>query len=94
MNYYISPGLPYTYGKRIFVMADWSDTYAKAKSILDKLSVWRGADKQYTNTSPQSTDSTWYGWEFESNPNRTALIDAAILELQALGYTELKECPF
>jgi hypothetical protein len=92
MEYYISVGVDFIYGQRIFIKADYLDM--KAKEVLDRLSCWGGHDKRYAVDENDPDAVWWLGWEFESNPNRTASLEAALLWLGALGYVETKECPY
>lgn len=49
-EFFILPGIPFTYGKRIFVRNDSDD---RARKLLKEASVWRGADKTYRLVAPK-----------------------------------------
>jgi hypothetical protein len=73
-----------SYGPRIFILADpdLHPTYIAARDMLDRMSAWGGADKEW-----DEINFTAIGWEFSDHFSFT---EAQGL-LGDLGYTQVEK---
>lgn len=75
-EYFITNGLPFTYGQRVFVR---DDVGSQVKNILAKASVWGGHDK----TWELSDDVRAIGFEFPSDPEKAKTVLTQLKETMA-----------